>query len=623
MPHQWHMEGCSIGYLPLITIRIRLVMVPISRLRKAIVLPLAVVLCVLSLSAQSNTVQLRNGTNTTTLLPSATSNVVVQTPSFNAGTYYIATSPADPGFGGATLYGATSPHNSVSVDGSTRLFDVSYSNTQVNHPALGARIASEAVTGSNASTGLTLSATAAGAGTGIGLRLAATSPSGSADALHITAGNLVFLESLGATYTSSFAAGDMSANVSYVLPTSDGTSGQFLMTNGSGVLRWSTPSASLDDFTDAKSQGDNFTGSLLLGHQTTGTLSNATGNTGAGSSVYNVLTSGTKNTGIGRDVLKAISNAVNNTGVGSQALATLTVSADNTAVGRLSMISGSSISKNVAVGETAASSLSSLSQQNVAIGVSALRLSSSTTLYCIAVGQRALFGGSLGQHNIAIGDYAMGNGFALDRVRGSHNVAVGRGSNSNWYNLCSRNVLLGNRAGSRLRDGNNNILLGHETGDDLYTGSTNVMIGYQVGSNNSIDTESNLLLVDNSNTTAPLLQGDFTNGSENLKINGDLQMTGGITLAVGADQTVATDTAIVDAAAYSVAKVTSDNDTDADVITITGGNNGMVMYIDFVNTGDNDVTIGGVTHAITNTKSAGITVCRINGTWRVVGIAEY
>jgi hypothetical protein len=149
------------------------------------------------------------------------------------------------------------------------------------------------------------------------------------------------------------------------------------------------------------------------------------------------------------------------------------------------------------------------------------------------------------------------------------------------------------------------------------------MIGCIVGSNSSYDTESNLFLIDNVNTATPLIQGDFTNSSEYLKINGDLQVSGGTTLATGADQAVAGNAVTVDATAYSAVKVTSDNDATADAITITGGSNGMVMYIDFVNTGNNDVTIGGVTHAISDTKSAGITVCRINGTWRVVGIAEY
>ena len=60
-------------------------------------------------------------------------------------------------------------------------------------------------------------------------------------------------------------------------PTADGSANQVLKTDGSGTLSWmavdpagtdnSTASA-IDDLTDAKSGGTNFTGSMLLGHQT-------------------------------------------------------------------------------------------------------------------------------------------------------------------------------------------------------------------------------------------------------------------------------------------------------------------------------------------------------------------
>ena len=70
------------------------------------------------------------------------------------------------------------------------------------------------------------------------------------------------------------------------LPTADGTNGQVLKTDGSGTLSWTANggggSGAIDDLTDAKSGGTNFTGSMILGHQTTGTLNNATYNTAVG-----------------------------------------------------------------------------------------------------------------------------------------------------------------------------------------------------------------------------------------------------------------------------------------------------------------------------------------------------
>ena len=49
-----------------------------------------------------------------------------------------------------------------------------------------------------------------------------------------------------------------------------------------------------------KIEGTNFTGSLLIGHNVTGTLSNALNNTGIGIGALDALTSGDSNVAIGR-----------------------------------------------------------------------------------------------------------------------------------------------------------------------------------------------------------------------------------------------------------------------------------------------------------------------------------
>lgn len=48
----------------------------------------------------------------------------------------------------------------------------------------------------------------------------------------------------GTNYTAFKAADVMGGNVTYTLPAADGTNGQFLKTNGSGVLSWTSPTAS-------------------------------------------------------------------------------------------------------------------------------------------------------------------------------------------------------------------------------------------------------------------------------------------------------------------------------------------------------------------------------------------
>ncbi|MEI6091560.1 MAG: hypothetical protein WCR42_13985 [bacterium] len=66
-----------------------------------------------------------------------------------------------------------------------------------------------------------------------------------------TTGKLYILEGTGATYNTIFQGGDQGANITYTLPIDDGTSGQVLSTDGSGVLSWVTAggggSSSLDD----------------------------------------------------------------------------------------------------------------------------------------------------------------------------------------------------------------------------------------------------------------------------------------------------------------------------------------------------------------------------------------
>jgi len=182
-----------------------------------------------SIHAQMNVIQLRNGSNSTAILPSATTSVNLQVPSLTAGTHYLLTSSTDPGSGGLgpiLKYGPTSTQNTLAISASNYLFDVSYSGGLVNASALGARITSTATAGNNNATGLTLSATATGSGNAKGLSVSASSSSGTADAVYISSGRLTFLESAGATYVTSFVAGDQIADINYTLPPADGTNGQ-------------------------------------------------------------------------------------------------------------------------------------------------------------------------------------------------------------------------------------------------------------------------------------------------------------------------------------------------------------------------------------------------------------
>jgi hypothetical protein len=92
---------------------------------------------------------------------------------------------------------------------------------------------------------------------------------------------------LGSHY-SGFTVGNLTASVSYVLPAADGSSGEQLTTNGSGVLSWATGGVSLAN--DANNRVVTGTGSGLNGEanltfdgsalQLTGTLTVGVDDTG-------------------------------------------------------------------------------------------------------------------------------------------------------------------------------------------------------------------------------------------------------------------------------------------------------------------------------------------------------
>lgn len=161
-------------------------------------------------------------------------------------------------------------------------------------------------------------------------------------------------------------------DVTFTLPSADGTNGQILQTNGSGVLSFVTNSgggggaSTLNGLTDVKSNISGFTNSLLIETDgdtpTTGSLSGATDNIGIGNLVFANLTSGTKNIAIGNLALDAETSATGSTAIGYNALSTQNVT--NSGGG------GSGNSYNTALGYHAGLSINS-GYQNTCIGAEA------------------------------------------------------------------------------------------------------------------------------------------------------------------------------------------------------------------------------------------------------------
>lgn len=101
------------------------------------------------------------------------------------------------------------------------------------------------------------------------------------------------------------------------------------------------------------------------------------------------------------------------------------------------------------------------------------------------------------------------------------------------------NTMVGFRSGQLLTTGDWNTVIGSEAANTLTTGIRNTYIGYRAGWNGSVGGSgnvfignragegqkvSNKLVISNSETTSPLLEGDFANSE--LTINGDTRVEG-------------------------------------------------------------------------------------------------
>jgi hypothetical protein len=219
-----------------------------------------------------------------------------------------------------------------------------------------------------------------------------------------------------------------------------------------------------------------------------------------------------------------------NTATGFQAMYSNSSGQANTAMGNRTLWNNILHSNNVAVGDSALFSNGmgtnniNLATLNTSIGSKSM--TSNTFGYSnTAIGASAMYHNTIGFHNTAIGhltlhensggDYnlAVGN-FALQKATSDRNVAIGPVALRDNISG-TRNVAVGTDAGQK-NTGSDNVFIGFEAGrDNLGTG--NVFIGRSVG---NTATGSNRLMIDNSNTSTPLIQGDFSTNT--LAINGTM-----------------------------------------------------------------------------------------------------
>jgi len=139
----------------------------------------------------------------------------------------------------------------------------------------------------------------------------------------------------------------------------------------------------------------------------------------------------------------------------------------------------------------------------------------------VAVGYDALSTNTTGNSNVATGSYALNS-----NLDGNSNTAIG---NASLYNNTSGtgNTAMGSGALYHTSTGNYNTVIGVEADFNNQSGSWNTIIGYQAGRGNTAhnkygnifigyqagysESGFNKLYIENSNSTSPLIYGEFDN----------------------------------------------------------------------------------------------------------------
>ena len=134
----------------------------------------------------------------------------------------------------------------------------------------------------------------------------------------------------------------------------------------------------------------------------------------------------------------------------------------------------------------------------------------------LAVGKNSLNLNTTGKSNAVFG-----NGALLSTNGASYNTAVGI-SSMRYNNSGENNVAVGFQSNYYNQTGNNNTIIGYKAGygsnGNSYSG--NIFIGYNAGYN---ETGSDKLYIENSNSSTPLIYGDFL--TDTLRVNGWLHTT--------------------------------------------------------------------------------------------------
>ena len=143
-------------------------------------------------------------------------------------------------------------------------------------------------------------------------------------------------------------------------------------------------------------------------------------------------------------------------------------------------------------------------QSNTIIGYNAAKSNGGSGDYNSIFGRAAGFSLDGAASNTLIGGLA-GSGL----TDGFGNTLIGKDAGKGQTGAAfSYNTVLGYASGTQLTTGGYNVIIGYNAGSSLASGTGNIFIGKQAGGQ---ETGSYKLYIDNSNSTTPLIWGDFAN----------------------------------------------------------------------------------------------------------------
>ena len=209
-------------------------------------------------------------------------------------------------------------------------------------------------------------------------------------------------------------------------------------------------------------------------------------------------TEGTTNTFYGHQAGNSITTGTYNTFLGSSAGYSNTEGNLNSFIGASAGYSNTTGIQNTFLGYRAGY-YNTTGYSNSFLGLTAG--ASNTTGY-----RNTFVGEDAGQNNTTGSENTfLGNGAGYDNTTGVYNTFIGQNagySNTTGYS----NTFIGLNSGYGNTTGHNNTFIGFMAGSSNTDGAGNVFLGYNAGFN---ETGSNKLYIDNSDTSYPLIYGDF------------------------------------------------------------------------------------------------------------------